>query len=63
MPDAGGANVASSIEERVARIEGEMKHLATKADLSQMEMRLLVRLGGLIVAAATVVVVIDRFLG
>ena len=55
--------MTSSTEERVARIEGEVKHLATKSDLSQMEMRLLVRLGGLIVAAATVVVLIDRFVG
>ncbi len=44
-------------------MEGELKHLATKADLSQMEMRLLVRLGGLIVAAAAMVVLIDRFVG
>ena len=55
--------MAATIEERVAKIEGEMGHMATKADLAQMEMRLLVRLGGLIVAAVTVAAVVERVLG
>ena len=55
--------MATGLEARVARIAGELRHLATKADLSQMEMRLLVRLGGLIVAAGAAVVLLDRFVG
>ena len=53
-----------TLDERIARMEGVQEHLATKADLAQMEMRLLVRLGAVIVAVSTiagaVVVVIDR---
>ena len=52
-----------TIEERLAKMEGSSEHLATKADLAQMELRLLLRLGGLIVAVGAAVVVIDRFLG
>ena len=53
----------ATIEERMARMEGAYEHLATKADLAQMEMRLLLRLGGLIVAVGAVVVLIDRLVG
>ena len=52
----------ASIEERMARMEGAYEHLATKADLAQMEMRLLLRLGALIVAVGAVVVLIDRLI-
>jgi len=52
-----------TIEERLARMEGAYEHLATKADLAQMELRLLLRLGGLIVAVGAAVVLVDRFLG
>ena len=53
----------AAIEERIARMEGQQEHLATKVDLAQMEMRLLVRLGGLIAAGSAIVVVIIRFVG
>ena len=52
-----------TIEERLARMEGASERLATKADLAQMELRLLLRLGGLIVAVGAAVVLVDRFLG
>ena len=52
----------ASIEERMARMEEAYEHLATKADLAQMEMRLLLRLGALIVAVGAVVVLIDRLI-
>ena len=51
------------IEERLARMEGAYEHLATKADLAHMETRLLIRLGGLIVAVGALVVLLDRLLG
>ena len=39
------------------------QYYATKADLAQMETRLLVRLAGIIVAVGAAVVLIDRFAG
>ena len=52
----------ATVEERMARMEGSYEHLATKADLAHMEMRLLLRLGGLIVTVGAIVVLIDKFL-
>ena len=55
-----------SITERVARLEGAYEHLATKADLAQMETRLTWRLVGAMVgmsgATITAVALIVRFL-
>ena len=36
----------------------ELKHLATKADLKDLEMRLLTRLGGLFIAGMTIAVAV-----
>lgn len=46
----------------VASIRNELQYYATKADLAHMETRLLIRLGGLIVAVGAAVVLLDRFL-
>lgn len=47
----------------VANLRNEiLQYYATKADLAQMEMRLLLRLGGLIVAVGAAVVLIDRLI-
>ena len=48
----------------VDRLRDEIRqHWITKADLAQMETRLLIRLGGLTVAVGAAVVLLDRFLG
>ncbi len=39
------------------------QYYATKADLAQMETRLLIRLAGIIIAVGAAVVLLDRFLG
>ena len=39
------------------------RHWATKADLAQMETRLLLRLAGIIVAVGAAVILLDRLLG
>ena len=46
----------------VANLRSELQYYATKADLAHMETRLLIRLGGLIVAVGAAVVLLDRFL-
>ena len=55
----------ASVDERMTvletRFDTELKHLATKADLKDLEMRLFVRLGGLIAVATGVVVAAMRF--
>ncbi len=43
----------TTMEERVSRLEGAYEHLATKADIAQMEARLVRWTIGIIVAAAT----------
>ena len=56
------ATTTDSLTERVARLEGAYEHLATKADLAQMEARLTLRMigmGGVIIAAMALIV---RFL-
>jgi hypothetical protein len=64
-----------TLGERVSRLEGSYKHLATKADIAEvksdiarvaakidnLESRLLIRLGGLILVASGLVVAILRF--
>ncbi len=66
----------TSTEERVSRIEGAYEHLATKADviavkadvqelrseIRAMEARLLLRLGGLLIASVGATAAILRFL-
>ena len=54
------------IKERVSRLEGGYEHLATKADLAklaQMENRLLLKFGGLVIATVGVAVAVLRLLG
>ena len=56
------ATTTDTLTERVARLEGAYEHLATKADLAQMESRLTLRMigmGGVIIAAVALIV---RFL-
>ncbi len=62
---------AGSLEQRVAHLEGAYQHLATKADLHQMESRLLRWLVGTILAsvgvtagmASGITVALNRLLG
>ncbi|MXZ90092.1 MAG: hypothetical protein F4W95_06655 [Chloroflexi bacterium] len=61
--------MATTVEERLARLEGGYEHVATKADIAElrseiarMETRLLLRLGGLMVAVAAAVTAAVRFL-
>ena len=48
--------------DRIARLEGAYEHLATKADLAQMETRLTWRLIGAVGAMAAAMALIERFL-
>ena len=50
------------ITKRMARLEGAYKHLATKADLAQMETRMTWRLIGASGAIVAAVALIQRFL-
>ena len=59
----------ATIQERVSRLEGAQEHTASKADISElkaemraMELRITLRLGGLIVALAGLIIAIQRFL-
>ena len=55
----------TDIETRMTVLESEfrteLKHLATKADLSQLELRLYTRLGGMIAVATAVIIAAMRF--
>jgi hypothetical protein len=49
----------ATVEQRISRLEGAYEHLATKADLSQLENRLIkwmvgLQLGGVVALAAIV---------
>ena len=48
--------------DRIARLEGAYGHLATKADLAQMETRLTWRLIGAVGAVVAAMALIERFL-
>ncbi len=54
----------ATLEERMTILETEfrteLKHLATKNDISELEHRLTIRLGGLILAVGTLIVAILR---
>ena len=60
------ATMTDPITERVARLEGAYEHLATKADLAQMETRMTWRLIGAMMGMSgiiiTAVALIVRFL-
>ncbi len=49
-----------AVDNRVSRLEGGYEHLATKADMKDLENRLFVRLGLLIVVVGAAVAVIQR---
>ena len=51
---------AIDIETRVTRIETTLEHLATKADLAQLELRLYVRLGGLMAVFAAAIITAQK---
>ena len=48
--------------DRIARLEGAYEHLATKADLAQMETRLTWRLIGAVGAMVAAMALVERFL-
>ena len=57
----------ATVEQRVSRLEGAYEHLATKADIHQLENRLVrwmvgVMLGGM-ATAATITIALQRLLG
>ena len=49
-----------SIDSRVSRLEGGYEHLATKADMKDLENRLFVRLGLLIIVVGAAVAIVQR---
>ena len=49
-----------SIDSRVSRLEGGYQHLATKADMKDLENRLFVRLGLLIIVVGAAVAIVQR---
>lgn len=56
------ATTTDPITERMARLEGAYEHLATKADLAQLESRMTWRLIGASGAIIAAVALIQRFL-
>lgn len=56
----------ATVEQRVSYIEGRLESLATKADLAKLETRLVKwmigMMGGSIVAASSIALLIQRFL-
>ena len=48
------------VDTRVSRLEGGYQHLATKADMKDLENRLFVRLGLLIVVVGAAVAIVQR---
>lgn len=53
---------ADTDTDRISRLEGAYEHLATKADLAQMETRLTWRLIGAVGAMVAAMALIERFL-
>ena len=48
------------VDSRVSRLEGGYGHLATKADMKDLENRLFVRLGLLIIVVGAAVAIVQR---
>ena len=48
------------VDSRVSRLEGGYEHLATKADMKDLENRLFVRLGLLIIVVGAAVAIAQR---
>ena len=55
-------NDTNTDTDRISRLEGAYEHLATKADLAQMETRLTWRLIGAVGAMVAAMALIERFL-
>ncbi|MCY3718164.1 MAG: hypothetical protein OXG07_01235 [Anaerolineaceae bacterium] len=57
--------MATTIEDRVSKLEGAYEHLATKADLAELKADMIKWMVGLMLAsaglAATIALVIQRF--
>ena len=49
-----------ALRDRVSRIEGGYEHLATKADLKELENRLMRTLIGSIALATTIIIAVQR---
>ena len=50
----------SAVDGRVSRLEGGYEHLATKSDMKDLENRLFVRLGLLIIVVGAAVAIVQR---
>ena len=50
----------SQLGHRMSRIEGAYEHLATKADLKDLELRLTLRMLSIVGAAAGLIIAVDR---
>ena len=48
------------VDSRVSRLEGGYEHLATKADMKDLESRLFVHLGLLIIVVGAAVAIVQR---
>lgn len=54
--------VADSMETRIGRIEGEIKHLATKADVEKVEKSIAWKMAGLFILQTGVLAAIVKLL-
>ncbi len=61
MATTTNADVKTRMTVLESEFRTELKHLATKADLSQLELRLYTRLGGMIAVATAVIIAAMRF--
>ena len=51
---------ASRLGHRMSRLEGAYEHLATKADLKDLELRLTLRMLSIVGAATGLIIAVDR---
>ena len=59
--EAGDLNdKIQGVDSRVSRLEGGYEHLATKADMKDLENRLFVRLGLLTIVVGAAVAIVQR---
>lgn len=57
---AMGTDELGFLRDRVSRIEGGYEHLATKADLKDLENRLMRTLIGVVAVATTIIIAVQR---
>ena len=57
---AMGTDELAFLRDRVSRIEGGYEHLATKADLKDLENRLMRTLIGVVAVATTIIIAVQR---